>query len=207
MAALGLSDAAAVSTWPDEIGSEDLTQTGANRPTYRTAGTINSVPAVRGDGSQYLNRTAASFTGLAQPDTVVMIAKYATLTNTSDPYLVDGAGSTRQILTGRYSNISVWLFFAGTVVGGSASNTSAHLWLGYFNGASSVGQIDGTQVSSGNFGSNNLDGMALFTNSTFDFKASADIAFVGLFSGDVRTDPKWSDFKAYCLSHWGITVA
>lgn len=207
MVALGLSDAAAVSTWPDEIGSEDLTQTGANRPTYRTAGTINAVPAVRGDGSQYLNRTAASFTGLAQPDTVVVVAKYATLTNTSDPYLFDGAGSTRQILTGRYSNISVWLFFAGTVVEGGASNTSAHLWLGYFNGASSVGQIDGTQVSSGNFGSNSLDGMALFTNSTFNFFASADIAFVGLFSGDVRTDPKWSDFKAYCLSHWGITVA
>ncbi len=207
MAALGLSDAAAVSTWPDEIGSEDLTQTGANRPTYRTAGTINSVPAVRGDGSQYLNRTQGSFTGLAQPDTVVVVAKYATLMNTSDPYLFDGAGSTRQILTGRYSNISVWLIYAGTIVHGAASNTSPHLWLGYFNGASSVGQIDGTQVSSGNFGGSNLDGMALFTNSTFDFKASADIAFVGLFSGDVRTDPKWSDFKAYCLSHWGITVA
>lgn len=207
--ALGLSDAAAVSTWPDEIGSEDLTQSGSARPTYRSAGTINSKPTVRGNGTQqYLNRTAASFSILSQPDTVVMVAKYATLSNTPDPYLIDGAGSTRQIITGKDGGTNTqWLAFAGSIVRGAGSNTSAHLLLGYFNGASSKMDVDGTQTATGNFGSNNLDGLALFTNSTFNYFASADIAFVGLYSGDARTDTKWSDFKAYCLSHWGITVA
>lgn len=204
-AALGLADAAAVSTWPDEIGSEDLTQTGANRPTYRAAGTINSQPAVRNSGSQYLNRTAADFTALAQPDTVVLIAKHSTLANDQFATLFDGVPPNRQLLAGK-SNTTNWVSYAGTVLVGGASDTSAHLLLGYFAGGISKIDVDGIQTATGDAGMTALDGVALFTDSGFIHPAQADIAFVGLASGDVRTDPKWAQFKAWVTSHYGITV-
>lgn len=47
----GLSDADPVGTWSDESGaSNDLTSTGANRPTYKT-NIQNTLPAVRFDGT------------------------------------------------------------------------------------------------------------------------------------------------------------
>lgn len=210
-AALGLSDGAAVGTWPDEIGTADLTQATAGlRPTYRTAGTINSVPAVRGDGTQYY-RDTASMT-MAQPHSTVIVTRLTSVAGTWATIIDGKTGSNRAWVAVRTGGTLGWNLFAGggnPTAGTPAANTS-YLLMALLSGASSVLDINGTQVVAGNPGTHQRGGVSLF-NSSADLgqaaAVSADIAFVGLFSGDARTDPKWSDFKAWVSSHYSITVA
>lgn len=208
--ALGLSDGGAVGTWPDEIGTADLTQATAGlRPTYRTAGTINSVPAVRGDGTQYYRDTASM--SMSQGHSTVVITRLTSVAGTWAT-IIDGTPANRAWVAVRTGGTLGWNLYAGggnPTAGTPVANTS-YLLVTLFNGASSVLDINGTQVVAGDPGGNARGGVSLFNSSSAlgrPAAVSADIAFVGLFSGDARTDPKWSQFKTWVTSHYGITVA
>lgn len=211
--ALGLSDGGAVATWPDEIGTDDLTQSTAGlRPTYRTAGTINSVPAVRGDGTQYY-RDVAFASAMAQPHSTVVITRLTSVAGTWAT-IIDGTSDARAWLGVRVSGTLNWNLFAGGGVaqaGTPAANTG-YMLRAFFSGSSSLLDVNGTNVvpTGTAVGTQNRGGISLFNSSVQlgqPAVVAGDIAFVGVFNGDVTGDPKWAQFKTWVTSHYGITIA
>lgn len=201
--ALGLSNGAAVGTWPDEIGTLDATQgTAASKPTYSATGGPNSRPTLTFDGGDVLRTIGVGAHAL--PVSLVLIWKWS------------GSGHTRCV-TLSSSNIQFgggitgdnqFELFAGTGLKTvSARDTNHHLHVGVVNGSSSVLEMDGI-ATSGNAGSaapNSGDVFAIGSDNGFTF-LTGQIAFFGYAYGDVRTDPKWAAFKAWVTSHYGITV-
>lgn len=204
--ALGVANGGAVATWPDEIATQDLPQATAGlKPTYRSTGGPNSKPCIESDGSDYFELAGASMTALAQPDTIVMVVTY----NNTGGHLIDGNGS-RQLITA--DNGTYRIYAEGSVVVDGISDFNPHLWTCYFNGTTSVLEIDGTaKVTGGGGGSNPgtaaLDGLSVLSGTGGSAIATADIAFLGLYSGDARTDGGWTAFEDWVETYYGITVA
>src|SRR5438552_554844 len=77
LAALGLADGAAVSTFPDEIGTADFTQaTASAKPAYQASvAQLGNRPTLRFDGTtDFMAATIA----LTQPTEYLVIARYTT---------------------------------------------------------------------------------------------------------------------------------
>ena len=203
--ALGYADTDAITSWPDEVGTENLAQSVASI-TYRAASAINSQPALlSGLSSARLTKTFAS--AITQPLTVVVIAEFDPAEG-SFATLFDGppGGSAITIYDNNNSTMSME---AGAMVGGGAQDANPHIFVAYFNGASSTLVRDGTTQISGNAGTNSLQGLSLFVNKdgSNDTDISGPIAFVGLFSGDVTGDAGWADFESWAGTHYGLTIA
>lgn len=151
----GLSNGDPVATWPDISGNgRDATQaTSGKRPTWQSAG-VNGRPAVRFTlaSSQYM--ATASWTELAQPNTVVVVASIS-----ASSYICDGIADGYRHAIFAISGMSI---FAGSSVSGSVSMpAAASVWTGVYNGASSLLRRNGTTVASGNAGTNGLTGLTI----------------------------------------------
>lgn len=205
--ALALADEAAVSSWPDEVGTADLAQaTGSLQPLYDTVATnLNSQPGIKFDATDdYMKVTWST---VAQPYSIVVVA--AMLRTGGARFLVSGDDATREHEISKTSTPN-WRIRAGTDVVGGTPDTSKHLFTGYFNGASTVLEVDGTSVASGSAGAESSGGLVV--NARYDFVgssiANAHVAFIGFFSGgDVRTDSGWSSFEAWAASKYSLTIA
>ena len=153
---LGLTDGTAVSSWGDSSASGiALTQaTSANQPIFKT-NIINGQPVVRFDGSNDRLR-AASTLGLSQPNTIFIVVgnwNSSTAGNLVDVATGDGA---RQLVA--YDTGVALGFYAGTgfVSDAPATHPGYICISALFNGASSTINVNGTQVLTGNPGSNGL---------------------------------------------------
>lgn len=175
--ALGLADGAAISTWPDEIGTADLTQsTAVNKPTYRSgyAG-LNTRPAADSDGGDYMSTTAIS---VSQPFTIA-----AVLHGSASGQAIGSANQSDTVWFG-YWSAGAWNANAGSTITGGTANGNAHLLVFEGNGASSRLLIDGVQVASGNAGANAINGLrafGFFTTGSFNHAGAA--SFYGIASG------------------------
>ena len=205
--ALGLSDGGAVGTWPDEIGTLDATQgTAGAKPTYRATTGPNSKPTVQFDGGDHLATSALT---QAQPLTMVFIASADSSVNTK--YYAGNAAITIGV---GYNNAPPVLrqlsMFAGAgVTGNSAASTdnNPHMMRAYFNGASSVNDLDGTTATV-NPGTNDFSSSALHLGAVGGVaQLVGKMAFFAVFNGDVTGDAKWAQFKTWVTAHYGITVA
>ena len=202
--ALGLSNGAAVSNWPDEIGTADLVQaTETKQPAYAATGGANSKPAIDPDGGDWLRVTYTP--SIAQPVTVVVVGAMST---SASGELIDGAVEDTGYINYISSGGGTFRMYAGAYITGPTGNTSPHLFMAYYNGASSVLGVDGSETS-GNAGTAARNGVTVFGRGApgNNENQSNPASFVGVFTGDVRTDPKWAQFKAWVTSHYGITVA
>lgn len=210
-AAQGYSDTDAVSTWPDEVGTDDLAQaTGTNQPTYDADGGPNSTPAVLGDETDdWLDGAFTS--AISQGLTVVLIAAMGADTN-DFTVLVDG--DANRILAFQNPAGTANVYFGGGA--GSTDTTydftgdEQHLWVIYYNTTASSFDVDGTNYGGTlSINTGDIDGLTLFSSrsqasNTFN---SGPYSFVGVFDGDVTTDPNWSDFLTWVTSHYGIVLA
>src|SRR5215471_9045052 len=153
---LGLTDGTAVSSWGDSSASGiALTQaTSANQPIFKT-NILNGNPVVRFDGIDDRLR-AASTLGLSQPNTIFIVVgnwNSSTAGNLVDVATGDGA---RQLVA--YDTGVALGFYAGTgfVSDAPATHPGYICISALFNGASSTINVNGTQVLTGNPGSNGL---------------------------------------------------
>jgi hypothetical protein len=196
--ALGTAADAAVAAIPDEKASFDLAQgTGSAQPLYRTTAGPNSTPAWDAVSADIILK--ASTPAIAQPFSMVAVAKSDLASG--DRVLVCGDSSIGQI----YETGDQWSIYAGSAeVKAGTTDTSAHLFVGFFSGASSKLDIDGTQVISGNPGTTGLAGFHIFggASGSWDGKCS----FAACASGDIRNDAGWAGFKTWVTSHYGITI-
>ena len=180
----GLSDGDAVTTWTDLSGnSNSPTQaTAGKRPLYKTS-IINSLPVVRGDGSDdYLAKTFGS--ALSQPNTVFIVCKWIALGTGDYRFVCDAPTGTRHALYRKPAASSKWGFYAGSLGDtDDAVDTSAHYLVAVFNGASSSLRLDGVEIDTSNIGTQTMGGAILFTADalTGTYCSNVDIAEYGVY--------------------------
>lgn len=215
MLALAYSNGASVTTWPDEVGTEDLT--GSTVPVMVTSdSSFNNHRSVQwvNDATRFVQITNINHPATqAQPFTYVVIGKMDTLPTTppsNDQVWMDGVGSFDQRI-GIDDGVD-WVYYAGgTARLGGTPDTSPHHILAYFNGASSRLEIDGSTLLSGaSPGTDSHDGVRLgyhASGATDQHRLNGRLVFAGVYYGDAESDSGWSAFKAWVGTFYGITVA
>jgi hypothetical protein len=209
--ALGLTDGAAVSTWPDEISTGDLVQaTGTKQPAYRTTGGPNSKPCIDFDGVS--DSMAATITSITQPASVVILFTFDTNPQSGTSQRV--IGSANWLLDNADPPTGKLRIFAGTV--DTSDNVvfatgATHLVTGYYNGVTSVVDFDGALILSGAGWSPSTNAINSFTLGAdptgVSLFADIDVMFIGLYSGNVRLHAQWTGFKSWVASFYGLAIA
>lgn len=141
----GLSDTNPISTWKNlgALGSAwDAVQTGSFRPTFgavATPGLMNNKPCVRFNGAQWIVSPIVSLQ--AQPATWIVVGRQGD--SNTRVWLGGSAANRNQIFI--VGNNNIYLYAGGS---GSALMTivpgSFHSLGGWFSGASSIANKDGT---------------------------------------------------------------
>jgi len=218
--ALGLTDGAAVGSWPDETASANWTQATAGfKPLYRAAyANLNGKPGVRPDGvDDYMSQTMVY---QARPYSMVIVSTAENAWLNHAVFAQDAPGASFYNVNGnRLPGISQ----GGTALNGVTYGTPynvGRLFVGYWNvqgtGTSQIqidnqpamlttGNTDWTQSSDGISGANAY----LFTGSQSgapraSYYMNEGLALFGIAAGDIRTDPKWSQFVAWVKTYYGV---
>lgn len=200
--------AGTVAAWPSGSSAASADQaTGTKQPTQSATSGANSQPGVTFDGvDDYLQ---AAFTTIAQPNSIVVIGRHhGDQFDSGTAFLVDSAQSTNRQLIG-ISSLTAWSQFAGTLQTGGTPDTSAHTFTGFYNGASSVLEIDGASVIAANCGSQSL-GNGLTMAARYDGAvviSHVTLSAVGVYSGgDARSNGAWSGLVSLVASKWALTL-
>lgn len=185
LAAEGFSDTSAIATLTDQTGNgHDATQaTGAEQP---TAQTVSGVKVARFDGSDDVLLTG-TFTQIQNPNTIIMLVK-SDDADTSERFLCDGAsfGSARHAI----KTTGTWQFQAQNAVSSGVTDDSDwHVFVAVFRGtADSRLHLDGQEIAMGDEGIASLTRLAVGSNTAGTRVFDGDIAFVGLYDGDLEVD-------------------
>lgn len=136
-----------VKTWYDQVGSNNVTQgTTANQPQIVSSGSVlteNSKPAIYFDITDILS---VNFTAINQPDTIIMVVKFAALNSYN--FIIDGYGSTNRqaIYLNNSSNYFIMYAISNSrPVSNNTKDTNQNIIIGLFNGSSSRLYKNGTE--------------------------------------------------------------
>jgi len=173
----------------DGLGNlSDLAQgTSAAQPLLNdfAYGALTGVTNAEGD---YLDTGTES---LSQPLFYCFVMK---LNETSDNYSTVDSGDTGNRTLLELTSGGNYRLYAGTVLdsAGSLANTSVHVVSALFNGASSYIRVDGTQVASGNAGSQTQPNIRVGANNqvTIDNFFKGDILPLCVYQGVIGTDAR-----------------
>lgn len=202
--ALAYGADAEVTSWPDEISTDDLASVATSYPLHRTTGGPNGTPAVQGDGTNdYLTVTfGASITGTW---TVVLVA--VEQVNSNRRFFDNGAAGGPTALDTQATTPN-YLATAGTNRTGGTPSNGASRFIEVSSGSSPYLAVDGTSVVTNTIGTGDLVGITLFAGRDTTTRSSAhQLALVGIYDGNARADGNWATFKAAAATHYGITIA
>jgi len=159
-----------VRTWYDQSGNSRNAEqtTTANQPQIVSSGLIlteNSKPSLVFDGSN--DRLVNSTLSYSQPDTAFAVCKRDSATGGADT-ICDSYNNVQHILynTGTTEppnqRYTLGAGAAGAALVGSAfAGASLSIISGLFNGATSLLHANGSQIASGNVGSNGFSGLSI----------------------------------------------
>lgn len=166
---LGVTTTAGAWAWADQSGHpqnsvSDLGHTSMDPSLIATDSDFGgraSIDFGTGGSNLGLGTTQGVFTGIAQPDTVYMVALFHNLTGT--PVLMDcfDNGGNRQFL---YAAAATWDMYAGSfLTGGTSGAGVAHVWAMVFDSTSSLLYVDSSAsaIATGDAGTNNWGGSTL----------------------------------------------
>lgn len=192
-----------VSTWRDmTVNGRDASQSLTVRPTFRSSwAALNNRPGIQFDGNNdRLNTTSFS---VNQAFSIAIICSDWVASGTGARLVCSGTGIQTWAATGPNSAYA----YAGTISAGVSQDTSPHLWVFYFNGASSAIEKDGSSTTV-NTGTGNLSsGLTLGARGDGILNGAVVMAYVSLHSGDVRSQSNWSSFKSWAATTYGITIS
>lgn len=193
--ALGLADGASVSPWPDEISSENLTQSDATRrPVYVASdATMNGKPVLRFDGTDD-NLSDLYGASVAAPYEVVCVARFRARSN-DYWYSLGPSGTGAELLE---SNPSTWNTGFGT---GGTTNTTQHFTRAVYDPSGTALYVDEVLTISGAGTSNDLDGVRI-ARSSVGGAAQLDIVLWGVTSELLTADER-AALHAYFQASYG----
>jgi len=197
--ALSGNDGDGLSTWPDEIGNNDIT--GGN-PIIRDAG-INGNRSLEFDGVN--DSLDISFSTISQPNTIISVVEFGKSDTTEDSFIIDSeSNSDHAVSQGRFGEQSIQ---AGSRLGGTAVTQDPILITGIFDGSNSVIKENGSQQNTGDAGNNGLTGISVGINQS----GSTDRMYQG-YIGEImvyesRLSSSEIDSEEQRLADkWGITL-
>ena len=203
--------AGAVATWPDVSGNaRDATQaTAGNRP-VATASVLNGKTVVRFTRSSAHYLQTATFSTIAQPNTIFVVGKFANTTAQNEVF-VDGE-TQRTIFygtSGSVPSVKVLKLQAGVLYEAIQTDTNFHIYEAHANGNSSEVQIDGGPVFAGRTTSGTgLDrvniGVAQGPSTTFCL--DGDIAELIVFDKSLSKTER-ARVRRYLAHKWGFSTA
>lgn len=163
------------------------------------SGGQNSLDLVRFVGSEYLQHSTFSGGAIAQPLTFFIVCLPDQ--STASEVIFDGrdSTSTRNLLYtlsgGDYA------YFAGSIQDSNTTRATSMTQLTVtYNGASSLIRENGTQIHTGNAGTQNLNGLILAENVTIGFPS--DLDFCELVVVQNATAQNISDVEDYLKTKW-----
>lgn len=198
--ALSLSNADPVASWTDSSGNaRHATQgTAGARPTYRT-NVLNGKPVVRFDGVD--DRLACATFALAQPFTRVSVMAR---TGNAGAVVYYFDGDTVNTAGLYKSATDEWHLFAGADLADGAANTSFHILVGVFNGASSNLRVDSGAGTTGNAGAGSPNGLTVGSAAGGLVPGACDVAEVAVYSRALTT-AELNRIGAYLAGKYGVT--
>jgi hypothetical protein len=198
------ANAQPVGGWQNKSGhaGRQLTQgASGSRPTFRT-GYINGRPAVESDGFDDFLRTSSGVV-FNQPTTIAFVGKLAIATGFTQTWCdAQSSLSDRQRVYlgtsgGRRLN-------AGIDVGtSSTADTLPHVHLLVFDGLNSLYNVDGSDIWSGDAGSQALEGLTLLGNRAGGQILNGGIGEFALYSRRLTAGER-AQVVAHLRSKWGI---
>lgn len=143
---LNLADGTAVSSWTDISGNgHDAVQaTGSKQPIYKV-NIAGGRPVIRFDGSDDFLATAAYGADLAQPNTIIVVVRHATITATR--FVFDGQGSTKRHAMYHDNAATNFRIYAGGTATSQTRDTNWNVRTGLYNGASSLASKNGSTTA------------------------------------------------------------
>ena len=167
------SDGATVTTWKDKSGNaRDLSASSAGSliPTFK-ASAIGGKPGVQFYGSGTATANAAKImqggtVSLVQPGTLFVVTQLLVLNSTGLQYLTDG-NTARWLIRNSdavLDGTNHLCLYAGTALNGSVPTNgllSPSVVTAQFNGLASLSRFNGTQVTSGDAGTQGLDALSV----------------------------------------------
>lgn len=185
-------------TWPDETATADATQANPSfRPTWHGSDSnFGGRPSMIFANAHQM-KSALYGTAFTQPGEVWVVGRdYDDTVDDGgsfvnvDEWMIDRSSSTQ------------WRLFAGSSLQTATYDTSAHLFEGQLNTASSVFVIDGSSVASGNAGSNTLQRTTIGHPSSLSTFGTKGIVFVGVKDSQLAAGDR-TDGRAFVSSYWG----
>jgi hypothetical protein len=156
-----------VRTWYDQSGNghDAIQTTTANQPQIVSSGVLvteNSKPSLIFDGTN--DRLVNSTLSYSQPDTAFAVCKRDSATGSADT-IFDSYNNVQHVLynTGTVETTNQRYALAANVPlqGSAFAGASLSIISGLFNGATSLLHANGSQIASGNAGSNGLSGLSI----------------------------------------------
>ena len=164
----------AISSWVDDVASYDIAiSNGSQKPTLETAfltGSDGALDGVTSDGGDCLKGGNFSGGALTQPFTVSMIVEYTDTGNRADHtgklWFSGNDWTNNATHFNRYSSSKI----LSSINAGSTLENGSYDWdvgnphyvVIEFDGANSFIRVDGSEIQSGNTGTNVHDGFELF---------------------------------------------
>ena len=187
----------AVTAWPAAHGGVSMTLTGG--PVLRNAGGRRYVEL---DGvNDYLS--AAFGSTIAQPNTVMVVGRYAGASVNSQIIWGGTTGSTVSQTIGTASDGRNQIFAGTGRPSTVVDNAGWHLHHAFFNGTTSEYSIDGATVVTGAAGANTLEGIRVGANSAISTFYKLEIAEVLVWNRALTAQEK-SDVSAALIAYYGI---
>ena len=202
---------------PDETSSgNDQIAAGAEEITltYVTSSNVNGRPAIRGadttgDHPSYKVTLGSSLPADADGYSVVCVWNQGTQTsNTYSAIFLESTGIQNRYKFLTKDDGSIAFTIASTTYTPAVGLTSGTTYAlrSYVNSANVTAHIDATEVVNTGAGGSVLEGLALFMSGNTAWPFSGDLAFLGLYDGDVTGDAEWSRFKTWADNRFGCTI-
>lgn len=207
----GVSDGATLSSWADSSGNGNNLTVGTGSPTYyktTPAKIINGLPVVNFlSPGQYFTSNSAAF-NVGNPYTWIFIMQCDSVPTASNqvPWTTNQGTPAINIIGGTPAQMKMIAGLTPPVVGNVDANL--HYWGFVFNSGSSIGQLDGTQTTGLNPGTQSPLSVGGYTTTYIPDSFSTAFNFLGrvceiIFYASALTTTQLNSLRAYAQTKWG----
>ncbi len=194
------ADTAAVGWMSDLSGAGNtLIQAGATEKPTVDADGINSKRCLLFDGGDSIAIAALAGGAETQPNTIVVIGLYGSVSATHIYDSGDGTNNRNTLFIPGGVN---WGLFAGSTFDtGDAADTNLHLHVSLYNGASSQTWLDGDSLGTGDAGASDLGGVQIGRNVGSAIPANSKVAVLIVYGADIGATAR-TNLHTWAQAKW-----